>query len=391
MIGTSYPGSLAEGVATTGVEGLEAIVAISAIPNWYDYYRANGMVHAPINSQGEDADVLADAVYTRADELPPGPRTICRSVIDGLAANEDRVTGDYSAFWNDRNYMKDVGNVHAAVLVAHGNNDWSVPTKNFDEFYEAVKGLGVPHMLYLHQDGHGGSPPDDMLNRWFTRYLWGVQNGVENLPKAYVVRESYACPNRTTAVGAQANVVNIAVADSSTFHVGDVVTITGQAALRTIAAIPNATHLTLVPLSTTLFAATAPTDPNPDFMRVNDASFTRSGHTITIDSGANLKTAVVALAGAGGDTSLGLAAAKGDSTLFVPSTSGFVLTSTVWIGGGSTLEKIAPSRRSGPPVRRRWWLLRRSATPSSTSTRSRGSPTANSSRWTRAPPGRPAR
>jgi X-Pro dipeptidyl-peptidase len=29
-----------------------------------------------------------------------------------------------------------------------------------------------------------------MMNKWFTRYLFGVQNGVENDPKAWIVRES---------------------------------------------------------------------------------------------------------------------------------------------------------------------------------------------------------
>ena len=47
MMGTSYNGTIPEEVATTGVKGLEAIVPISAISDWYDYYRANGMVRAP--------------------------------------------------------------------------------------------------------------------------------------------------------------------------------------------------------------------------------------------------------------------------------------------------------------------------------------------------------
>ena len=44
MMGTSYNGTIPIAAATTGVEGLKAIVPISAISDWYDYYRANGMV-----------------------------------------------------------------------------------------------------------------------------------------------------------------------------------------------------------------------------------------------------------------------------------------------------------------------------------------------------------
>jgi X-Pro dipeptidyl-peptidase (S15 family) len=93
MTGTSYNGTLAEAVATTGVQGLKAIVPVSGISDWYDYYRANGMVRAPFTFQGEDLDVLADVVYSRAD------RSICRSEIDGLVNEEDRVTGDFNQYW----------------------------------------------------------------------------------------------------------------------------------------------------------------------------------------------------------------------------------------------------------------------------------------------------
>jgi X-Pro dipeptidyl-peptidase len=191
MIGTSYNGTLPIAVAATGVQGLEAIVPISAISSWYDYYRANGAVRAPGGFQGEDLDVLAEYVYTRQDQQ------ICRAAIADLVANQDRVTGDDSAFWQSRNYMKDIDRVRAASLVAHGNNDWNVMTKHAAAFYEGVKARGVPHQLYWHQGGHGGSPPLAMTNRWFTRYLWNVENGVEAMPKAWVVREGQSSQSPT--------------------------------------------------------------------------------------------------------------------------------------------------------------------------------------------------
>ncbi len=191
MIGTSYNGTLPIGVATTGVEGLEAIVPISAINSWYDYYRANGAVRAPGGFQGEDADVLAEYTYTRPNQ------TICRPVIASLAANQDRVTGDYTPFWDARNYMNDIDNLKAASLVAHGNNDWNVMTKHAATFYAALRERNVPHQLYWHQGGHGGSPPLIRTNRWFSRYLWDHQNNVENDPKAWVVREGQSSQSPT--------------------------------------------------------------------------------------------------------------------------------------------------------------------------------------------------
>jgi X-Pro dipeptidyl-peptidase len=182
MIGTSYNGTLPNAVAATGVEGLEAIVPVSAISSWYDYYRAGGAVVAPGGFQGEDTDVLARAVYTRAD------RRICRPVIRALTRGQDRRTGDYGPFWARRDYLRDVGRVRAAVLVAHGLRDWNVKTQHAGQWYAALRRAGVEHKIYWHQGGHGGLPPGRLLNRWFTHYLFGVENGVEKAPRAYIHR-----------------------------------------------------------------------------------------------------------------------------------------------------------------------------------------------------------
>lgn len=189
MIGTSYDGTLANAVASTGVAGLEAIVPIGAISNWYDYYRGAGAVVAPEGYQGEDADVLARYIATRPD------RARCESVIDRIATDEDRVTGDYNHFWAERNYMSQVGNVHAAVLAAQGLDDWNVKTRQAAQWYAALRLRNVPHKIWWHRFGHVDPITvrrDEWLrtvNRWFTRYLYGVPNGVENEPHATVQRE----------------------------------------------------------------------------------------------------------------------------------------------------------------------------------------------------------
>src|SRR5207302_7482857 len=46
MIGKSWDGTIANGVAATGVAGLVTIVPISAISRWYDYMRLNGVPRA---------------------------------------------------------------------------------------------------------------------------------------------------------------------------------------------------------------------------------------------------------------------------------------------------------------------------------------------------------
>jgi X-Pro dipeptidyl-peptidase len=78
----------------------------------------------------------------------------------------------------------------AATLMAHGLNDWNVVPSHSIRFMNTLKEKGVPLQVYFHQGGHGGEPPFTLMNRWFTRYLFGIQNDVEKDPKAWIVRES---------------------------------------------------------------------------------------------------------------------------------------------------------------------------------------------------------
>ena len=47
MTGTSYNGTLPIAAATTGVEGLEAIIPVAPNTSYYHYYRSNGLVRHP--------------------------------------------------------------------------------------------------------------------------------------------------------------------------------------------------------------------------------------------------------------------------------------------------------------------------------------------------------
>jgi len=73
--------------------------------------------------------------------------------------------------------------------MSHAFNDWNVMPEHSVKVYETLKERGVPAQAYFHQGGHGGPPPLELMNRWFTRYLYGVENGVEGDPKAWIVRE----------------------------------------------------------------------------------------------------------------------------------------------------------------------------------------------------------
>ena len=194
MTGTSYNGTLPIAAASTGVEGLEAIIPVAAISEWYQYYRNNGAVRAPGGFQGEDLDVLFDYINTRHN------RDYCIDTVrEYLMTGQDRATGDYNALWDERNYMRDVRKIKAATLVWHGTNDWNVMPQQAVQLYEALKRQGTPAQIYLHQGGHSSPATGAMpiLNRWFTRYLWGHENNVEQDPRAWIVREGTSTANPT--------------------------------------------------------------------------------------------------------------------------------------------------------------------------------------------------
>lgn len=195
MTGTSYNGTLPLAAATTGVEGLEAIIPVAPNTSYYHYYRSHGLVRSPGGYLGEDIDVLYDYIHSRDSDR----RAYCdETVRDGeMMSGFDRVTGDYNDFWAGRDYLNVIDNVKAATLMAHAFNDWNVMPEHSFRITEALKARGVPVQIYYHQGGHGGAPPHEQMNRWFTRYLYGVENGVENDPKAWIVREGDERTNPT--------------------------------------------------------------------------------------------------------------------------------------------------------------------------------------------------
>jgi X-Pro dipeptidyl-peptidase len=192
MTGTSYDGTLCIAAATTGVEGLEAIIPIAPVTSFYHYYRSNGLVRAPEGYYGEDMDVLYDFVNTGDKKKRKANNRFMRDSV--LLLGMDRRSGDYNDFWVSRDYLLKINNMKAAMLMAHAFNDWNVMPEHSFRFYKAAKDLGLPIQLYYHQGGHGGEPPFEMMNRWFTRYLHGVENQVENDAPVQIVREYERLP-----------------------------------------------------------------------------------------------------------------------------------------------------------------------------------------------------
>ena len=159
--GISYLGTMSNGLATTGVDGLEVIIAEAGISSWYNYYRENGLVTSPGGYPGEDFDSLAELTYSRnllgGDYLHHNAAH--QADLDRVKKELDRASGDYNQFWHDRNYLLHADRVKAEVVFTHGSQDWNVKPLHVFNMFQALPASIKKHLFY-----HNGAHV--YLNNW---------------------------------------------------------------------------------------------------------------------------------------------------------------------------------------------------------------------------------
>ena len=150
--GISYLGTMSNGLATTGVDGLEVIIAEAGISSWYNYYRENGLVTSPGGYPGEDFDSLAELTYSRnlqAGDYIRGNEAH-QADLEKVKEKLDRKTGDYNQFWHDRNYLLNAHKVHAEVVFTHGSQDWNVKPLHVYQMFHALPSHINKHLFFHH-------------------------------------------------------------------------------------------------------------------------------------------------------------------------------------------------------------------------------------------------
>ena len=186
MIGKSYDGTLANGVAAMGVPGLKTIVPIAAISSWYDYDRYQNL---PFSSN----------YPSYLSEYVAGNRTVpvdCSACFAELDAEDGDETGAYTPFWAARDYREglttDASQVKASVFIIHGLQDDNVKTPNFARWWQALGDSHVERKLWLTRVGHVDPFDSDRqlwvqtIHRWFDYQLFGIQNGIDQEPAVRV-------------------------------------------------------------------------------------------------------------------------------------------------------------------------------------------------------------
>ena len=200
MLGVSYMGTTAYEVAATGVEGLEAIVPTAGISSWYDYINQQGapvygFYHYCAGLSAGCASRFFDGIDDeQAYQNYLGWRKYVSDAEKALKAN-------YGDIWDVRDFSQS-NNIKAAALIVEGLSDDNVRPKQFKLMMDAFERNGAPVSALLHQGGHAtlGSSFSTMkigsyenflwlVNRFFSYYLTGYENGIDRLPK-YIVQSN---------------------------------------------------------------------------------------------------------------------------------------------------------------------------------------------------------
>jgi X-Pro dipeptidyl-peptidase len=87
--------------------------------------------------------------------------------------------------------------MRTAVLISHGLNDFNVKPRHAARFWAALQANTVPSKIWWNQGGHGDRANSarqavwrDTLNRFWSHYLFGQDNGWEKTATVVVEREN---------------------------------------------------------------------------------------------------------------------------------------------------------------------------------------------------------
>ena len=199
MTGLSWAGTSTFGVGATGVQGLKTIVPAAGIASWYDYFNSQGTPYSsePFSNLSWLSIYVTSRMFEESDWYKIWNNY--SSYINQLNHDQKAHEHFYSDLWKERDYTISP-QLKVPALLVHGLNDDNVKTKHVELMYQTLKKAGVLTKMYLHQGEHiypakmsqgygiqrNGQDYYDLLNEWFSHYLYDVDNKVESLPPVMV-------------------------------------------------------------------------------------------------------------------------------------------------------------------------------------------------------------
>jgi len=236
MNGRSYAGGTQFALATSGVKGLKAIVPVAGTASYYDYQNSQG------RNTGNNNYTPGMAYYVNSrlgsadwESVLGWQAAYMQQMLRDHTANH----GDYDEFWARREYSVDgwyvdrdglawgTSQINVPMLIVHGANDDNVRPKQSIIMYNAAKEAGVPVKILWNQGEHmtptfPRSNPnaalqttgntlrphgmyvgtftvngkqmeltyDQVLNLWFSHWLYDVDNDVMNVIPAVLAQDN---------------------------------------------------------------------------------------------------------------------------------------------------------------------------------------------------------
>lgn len=305
MLGGSASGVSQWQAATSGdprADYVKAIVPIAPRGGLYEYLSIGDGVSITPNTYAIPA--LLPEYMRPLDATGEGTGTKSFECIatNNIESIQMGITGNYSPWFDDREWRRGIHNLDAAALMIHGLRDtdtYTFTTTVFDNLPSSA-----PHKLVLGQWGHAtgeGHRGDiyEMTHAWFDRYLLNLPTRVEAWPDVQVMdptgrwRAQKSWPSSggefgQLALGSNGTLSAIAPDGSTTFFETTQGTATDQGAPLTDAAIfttdvlseTQALHITGVPVADLWVSIATPAEVGDAHIAVEMFVLDRDGNRI---------------------------------------------------------------------------------------------------------------
>lgn len=194
MFGVSYPARTQYGIATLDPDGLETIVPVAGISDYYTYFYFHGVPRRgnnPGTMAGYHAiSLLPDPSPEGVTAYPERPTCIPENMEHGLD-----MSGAWDDYWAARDYNAQAGNVDASLWLIHGFEDWNVISRSAVEYYQRVDVFKRAWLFQMehnypddnsHNEDWSRTDFRDQLHRWFDHELSGIDNGLADEPAVEV-------------------------------------------------------------------------------------------------------------------------------------------------------------------------------------------------------------
>ncbi len=202
VLGKSYAGSTSISLAGMGIDNLKAIYEYSGSNGMYNYVNSQGCSMFTSTYLDGSASYLTSIIND--EEEWDKVSNLHLSYFGKLRELEKANMGDFNSEWAKRESTVVVPS-NTAVMICQGLNDYNVLADCAYSTYCSFIDAGMDTKVILHQGGHDylsdgkecydllvdGMRNSVLVNKWFSHYLFGADNDVEEMPN--VLMQSSDC------------------------------------------------------------------------------------------------------------------------------------------------------------------------------------------------------